>query len=86
MAGKNVTFTMKVDKDVRDLLKDFCKSRGFLMKAFLEKAIIDEIEKEELKEDLVAIQNYEKHEKETTIPLDRVAEELDMYPRKKKNA
>jgi hypothetical protein len=86
MAGKDVTFTMKVDKDVRDLLKDFCKSRGFLMKSFIEKAIIDEIEKEELKEDLLAIQNYEKYEKETTIPMDKVAEELGIYHGKKKHA
>jgi hypothetical protein len=86
MPGKNVTFTMKVDKDVRDLLKDFCKSRGFLMKSFIEKAIVDEIEKEELKEDLLAIQNYEKYEKETTIPLDKVAKELGLYRGKKKHA
>ena len=86
MPGKNVTFTMKVDKDVRDLLKDFCKSRGFLMKSFIEKAIVDEIEKEELKEDLIAIQNYEKYEKETTIPLDKIAEELGLYRGKKKHA
>ncbi len=86
MPGKNVTFTMKVDKDVRDLMKDFCKSRGFLMKSFIEKAIVSEIEKEELKEDLLAIQNYEKYEKETTIPLDKVAEEIGMRYGKKKHA
>lgn len=87
MPNKNVTFTMKVDKDVRDLMKDFCKSRGYMMKSFIEKAIMDEIEKEELKEDLLAIQHYEKYEKDTSIPLDKVAEELGMYKSgKKKNA
>ena len=82
--GKNVTFTMKLDKDIRDMLKEFCNSRGFLMSAFLEKAIIDEIEKEELKEDLSAIQHYEKFERETTIPFDKVAEEISPYGKKKK--
>ncbi|MBP7792153.1 MAG: hypothetical protein KA120_03730 [Candidatus Goldbacteria bacterium] len=85
MLNKNVTFTMKIDKNVRDVLKEFCKSKGFLMKSFIEKAIIHEIEKEELKEDLLAIENYEKYEKSNTIPLEKVAEELKMYPKKVKN-
>jgi len=80
---KNVTFTMKVDKDVRDLMKDFCRSRGFLMKSFIEKAILDEIEREELKEDLLSIQNYERNEKDNTIELKNVAEELGFYGKKK---
>lgn len=85
MASKNVTFTMKIDKNIRDTLKEFCRSKGFLMKSFIEKAIIHEIEKEELKEDLLAIENYEKYEKNNTIPLEKVAEELKMYPENKKN-
>jgi hypothetical protein len=58
-----------------------------MMKGFIEKAIISEIEKEELKEDLAAIHNYEKFERETTITLDKVADKLGMkYGRKiKKN-
>jgi molybdopterin-guanine dinucleotide biosynthesis protein A len=83
--GKNVTFTMKVDSDIRDMLKEFCKSRGFLMSSFLEKAIVDEIEKEELKEDLMAIQHYEKYERETTIPFGKVAEETSQYGKKKRS-
>ncbi|HDQ25319.1 MAG TPA: hypothetical protein ENN43_01050 [bacterium] len=86
MPGKNVTFTMKVDREIRDLMKGFCKSRGYMMKSFIEKAIVDEIEREELKEDLLSIQNYEKNEKETTIPLEKVAAELGMGGGKKKNA
>ena len=82
--GKSITFTMKMDSDVRDMLKDFCKSRGFVMSSFLEKAIVDEIEKEELKEDLMAIQHYEKFERDTTIPFDKVAEDIVPYGRKKK--
>jgi len=80
---KNVTFTMKVDKDVRDLMKDFCRSRGFMMKSFIEKAILDEIEREELKEDLLSIQNYERNEKDNTIELKSIAEELGFYGKKK---
>jgi len=78
MPAKTVTFTLKMDKDIRDTLKEFCNARGFMMKGFIEKAILDEIEKEELKEDLAAIHNYEKYEKETTIPLEKVAEKLGM--------
>jgi hypothetical protein len=84
MAGKNITFTLKLDKDIRSLLKDFCESRGLLMNSFVERAIMDEIEKEELKEDLAAIQHYEKFERDSTIPLKKVSEELNFYPKKKK--
>ncbi len=47
-----------------------------MMKGFIEKAIMSEREKEELKEDLAAIHNYEKYERESTIPLEKVAEKL----------
>ena len=82
--GKNITFTMKIDASVRDMLKEFCRTRGLVMSAFLEKAIIDEIEKEELKEDLLAIQHYEKFERDTTIPFDKVAEDAARYGTRKK--
>jgi len=84
---KNVIFTMKVDKDVRDLVKDFCRSRGLIMKSFIEKAILNEIEKEELKEDLkedlLSIRNYKRNEKDNTIKLKNVAEELGLYGKNK---
>lgn len=85
MTVKTVTFTLKMDKDIRDTLKEFCNTRGFMMKGFVEIAIMDEIEKEELKEDLAAIHNYEKYERETTIPLERVADRIGIkYGRKTK--
>jgi hypothetical protein len=85
MTAKTVTFTLKMNKDIRDVMKEFCNARGFMMKGFVEKAIMDEIEKEELKEDLGAIHNYEKYERETTIPLEKVADNLCIrYGRKTK--
>lgn len=60
---KNITFTLKLSKNVRDTLKAFCKSRGYMMKGFVEKAILDEIEKDEIKEDLLSIEHFEKFEK-----------------------
>lgn len=80
---KNVIFRMKVDKDVRDLVKDFCRSRGLIMKSFIEKAILNEIEKEELKEDLLSIRDYRRNEKDNTIKLKNVAGELGLYGKKK---
>ena len=81
---KNVTFKIKVGKDVRELMKDFCRSRGFMMKSFIEKAILNKIEKEELKEDLFSVENYERNEKDNTIELKNAAEELGFYGKEKK--
>ncbi|MEI7543041.1 MAG: hypothetical protein WCJ94_07310 [bacterium] len=81
---KSVTFTMKLDKKIRDEMKGFCKEKGFVMKTFVEKAIMDRIEKEEMKEDLAAIKHFEKYEEGKTVPYDKVAEELGLYGKKKK--
>ena len=83
--GKTVTFTMKIDKETRDILKEFCRVKGFVMSSFIKRAIMDEIEKEELKEDLLAIEHYEKYEKGKEIPYEKVAEELGLrYGKKRK--
>ncbi|MFP4466932.1 MAG: RepB family protein [Candidatus Goldiibacteriota bacterium] len=80
--SNSVTFTMKIDKKVRDKLKEFCEKKGFVMKSFVERAILDEIEKEEEKEDLLAIARYEKYERNSTIPLETAAEEAGFYGKK----
>ena len=82
--AKTVTFTMKLDAGIRDTLKGYCKDKGFVMKTFVEKAIMDRIEKEELKEDIAAIKYYEKYEKDKTVPYEKVAEELGFYGKKKR--
>ncbi|MBN2753903.1 MAG: hypothetical protein JXR81_03440 [Candidatus Goldbacteria bacterium] len=53
------------------------------MKSFIEKAILNEIEKEELKEDLLSIRDYRRNEKDNTIKLKNVAGELGLYGKKK---
>ena len=61
--SKVVSFTVKIDNGKRDLMKEFCEKSGIKMQKFLENAIEHEVRreitKEELIEDMEAINEYE---------------------------
>lgn len=63
--GKQVTYTMKIDKDIRDTVKQFCNERGLIMQKFLENAALDEIKILKLKDRAfnfeTAFGNYEEN-------------------------
>jgi hypothetical protein len=44
------TFTIKIEKRIRDSMKKFCKRKGFFISKFIERAIIHEIKRERLME------------------------------------
>lgn len=46
-----VTFTNKIDKDIKKKFGSFCSKRGYKIHSLLEKAMIDEMKIVELKED-----------------------------------
>lgn len=60
---KVVSFTVKIENDKRDLMKEFCDKSGIKIQRFLENAIEHEVKrettKEELMEDIEAINDYE---------------------------
>lgn len=61
-----VSFTVKIEKDKRDLMKKFCKTNGFKMQKFLENAIDHEVRRELRKENLLLSEeqkNYGKKKK-----------------------
>lgn len=61
--SKVVTFTVKIENDKRNLMRDFCDKSGIKIQKFLANAIEHEVKretmKEELMEDIEAISEYE---------------------------
>jgi len=58
------TFAVKVDYKVVDKVKKFCRERGIKYGFFVEKAIEERLEREELKEDMLdmkALRSLEKN-------------------------
>lgn len=47
------SFAVKLDDELQDELKEFCHERGFKQGAFVEKALREQMEREELAEDLL---------------------------------
>jgi hypothetical protein len=59
-----ITLAVKVDYKTANKVKKFCKERGIKYGFFVEKAIEERLEKEELKEDLLDLKTLRSLEKE----------------------
>jgi predicted transcriptional regulator len=55
---------VKIDDKTADKVKKFCRERGIKYGFFVEKALEDRLEREELKEDLVDLKTLRALEKE----------------------
>ena len=62
---KVVTFTVKIEDNKRDLMREFCDKSGIKMQKFLGNAIQHEVEREIMKEDLMIHEDYVKYGKKT---------------------
>ncbi len=60
---EKTTFALKISKDVIADLKTFCRERGVKYSFFIEKAIKEKLEEEELKEDILDLKTLQKEEK-----------------------
>lgn len=56
-------YAFKLDKELLHEVRDFCEAKGFKQSAFVERALKEKMEQEELKEDifdLVSLRPFEK--------------------------
>lgn len=51
--SKVVTFTVKIDNERRNLMREFCQKSGIKIQNFLANAIEHEVKREEMKEELI---------------------------------
>ena len=63
------TFAIKISEEVVRNFKTFCKEHGIKYSFFVEEAIKDKLEEEELKEDLLDLKTLGKEEK-LAIPFE----------------
>jgi len=63
------TLAVKVNHAVAERVKTFCRERGLKYGFFVEKAILELLAREELKEDLVDLKNLRELEHQA-VPLD----------------
>ena len=67
------TLAVKVNYKIANQVKKFCKERGIKYGFFVEKALEERLEREELKEDLLDLKTLRSLEKEA-ISLERYLE------------
>jgi hypothetical protein len=60
------TLAVKINYQVADKVKKFCRERGIKYGFFVEKALEERLEREELKEDLLDLKTLRASEKEAT--------------------
>jgi len=64
-------FAVKMDEDFQSELKEFCEAHGFKQGAFVEKALHEQMEREELAQDLLDLY--------TLRPMESVAVDFNTY-------
>ena len=76
MKAQKTTLAVKVDHEVVERVRHFCRERGLKYGFFVEKAILEQLSREELKEDLVDLKNLRE--------LEYQAVSLDEYVKKRR--
>jgi hypothetical protein len=76
MKVQKTTLAVKVNYAVAEKVKLFCRERGLKYGFFVEKAVLEQLAREEIKEDLVDIKNLRE--------LERQAISLDEYLKKRR--
>jgi predicted transcriptional regulator len=76
MKEQKTTLAVKIDHEVVDRVRHFCRERGLKYGFFVEKAILEQLSREELKEDLVDLKNLREREYQ--------AVSLDEYVKKRR--
>jgi len=64
MKGQKTLLAVKVDHEVAERVRHFCRERGLKYGFFVEKAVLEQLAREELKEDLVDLKNLRKLEQQ----------------------
>jgi len=70
---KKTTLAVKVNYSILNRVKKFCRERGIKYGFFVEKALEERLEREELKEDMLDLKTLRGQEKEA-VPLEEYLE------------
>jgi len=70
---QKTTLAVKVNHNILSRIKKFCKKRGIKYSFFIEKALEERLEREDLKEDLSDLKTLRPQEKEA-VPFEEYIE------------
>jgi len=59
MKDQKTLFAVKMDYAVAERVKSFCRERGVKYGFFVEKAVVEQMVREELKEDILDMKNFQ---------------------------
>lgn len=76
MAG-TITVTLKIDRDKKKAVYDFCHEQGLMVNKFFEKAVENEMERQLLKESSDVFANYG-NKKKNAVDFDKVIKVLKL--------
>lgn len=71
---------IKISFEIEKILKDFCLSKNKDIDEFIEEAILEKIEKEEIKENVIEIINSDDYREE--ILKEYILDEFEVYKKK----
>jgi len=74
---QKTTLAVKVNYSILNRVKKFCRERGIKYGFFVEKALEERLEREELKEDLLDLKTLRGQEKEA-VPLEEYLEKRNV--------
>ena len=72
--AKKVPYAVKISSDTRERLRKFCEDRGILQAHFVEQAVIERLDREELLEDALEFKRW-KHEEPHKISFETYLKE-----------
>ena len=71
---KKVPYALKISSETKERLKHFCEQRGILQAHFVEQAVIERLDREEMLEDALEFKRW-KHEESHKIPFESYVKE-----------
>ncbi|MCE5300612.1 MAG: hypothetical protein LLG37_07050 [Spirochaetia bacterium] len=73
-----VTVTMKMKRDLHKELKEYCEEKGFMIGAYMERAVIEKLEKDELAEDMADYGVYKNDKNRVVVDYDTAKKKLGL--------
>ena len=84
--GKTVTYSVKIDSDIRDVVSRYCSDKGIKIKKFVENAFVHEIRLEKARDRVfnfdTAFDNLDERKKLTGADFMQLMEEPAAYGKK----
>ncbi|HDQ26596.1 MAG TPA: hypothetical protein ENN43_07645 [bacterium] len=73
-----VTVTMKMKKNLHKELKEFCEEKGLMIGAYMERAVAEKLEKDELADDMADYGEFKNDKNKIVVDFDTAKKKLGL--------